>query len=139
METKQVEEYIVGTQALLTKSAALYNSNAPIIADKLIALGVVKVSEKKAALNSLQSPEFVLSTLNSLLDSSLAANSAPVSTPAPLGSPVKTASAVVRRGKKESDINFENHFFCTIFAQISLHCHIQIRQIFAYYIYHIYL
>ena len=112
MEPKKVEEYIVGTQALLTKTAALYNENAPIIADKLIALGVIKVAQKKAALNSLQSPEFVLSTLNSLLDSSLATRSAPAqsSAPAPLGSPVKIATAVVRGGKKESDINFENHF-----------------------------
>jgi len=106
---KEIKEYIEGTQALLTKSAAVYEKHAPTIADKLIALGLVKASSKEAAVRSLHSPEMVMKTLDSLLDSSLASKSAqPVSS---LGSPVKQANTKpTGKPVKESEQIWINQF-----------------------------
>jgi len=106
---KEIQEYIEGTQALLTKSAAVYEKHAPTIADKLIALGLVKASSKQAAVRSLHSPELVLKTLDSLLDSSLASRAPqPVSS---LGSPVKLANTKVpEKGEKESELIWKRQF-----------------------------
>jgi hypothetical protein len=110
MQNEQIEQYIKGTQELLTKTAAVYSQNAPVLVEKLIALGLVKSSGRQAAINSLQSPEFVLGTLNSLLDSSLASQTTKQAVA--LGAPVKEATTVTTSlsKKKESDINFEKHF-----------------------------
>ena len=112
MNENEIKEYIEGTQELLTKTAAtaeVYAKNAPIVAEKLIALGLIQGNSKQAAINSLQSPELVFSTLNKLLDSTLAANTRP--SPGRLGTPEKSANvATPKDGKKESDKVWESHF-----------------------------
>lgn len=109
MEDNQVKAYIEGTQELLTKTAAVYQQHAPILADKLIALGLVKASSKQATIQSLQSPELVLSTFNLLLDSSLASQTKQASA-SKLGEPVMKTAAVKGQSKKESDIVFDKYF-----------------------------
>lgn len=120
IDPKQVEQFIKqASQAeadaapILEKAAsdaAAYRTQAPVIVDKLIALGMLDSVNKQAAINSLQSPDKVMGALHNLLDERLEGPTKVASAPSSLGSPEQAANTEIKPNQKSADTIWQEAF-----------------------------